>query len=87
MAIGDLSPGFTAGAFFCRARLFHWIADAVPLCRRKPATKGGKAVVPLLTHLRSEDIHSARPPQRLPSPGTAILAGAFLPAADSPEAA
>jgi hypothetical protein len=50
----------------------------VPLCCRKPATKDGKAVVPLPTHLRSEEIHSVRPPQRLPSPGTAFLAGAFF---------
>ena len=35
-----LGPGFTVGAFFCRARFFHWNAGAAPLCRRKPATKG-----------------------------------------------
>jgi hypothetical protein len=28
-----LGPGFTVGAFFCRARFFHWNAGAAPLCR------------------------------------------------------
>ena len=35
----ELSPGHVAGAFFCRG-LFYWNADVLPLCCRKPATKG-----------------------------------------------
>ena len=35
----ELSPGHVAGAFFYETRLFHWNADVVPLCCRKPAER------------------------------------------------
>jgi hypothetical protein len=75
-----LGPGFTVGAFFCRARFFHWNAGAAPLCRRKPATKGRRllcaaADASLLPYVHSVSLRA--PQGGFPSPGSA-LAGAFF---------
>jgi hypothetical protein len=48
------------------ARLFHWNADAVPLYRRKAATKGRRLLVPLLTHLPPRNHSVSLRVKRLP---------------------
>ena len=58
--------------FFCRARLFHWNADAVPPCRRKAATKGRRLLCAAADASLLYSTASASGWKRLPSPGWAL---------------
>jgi hypothetical protein len=72
---------------FCRARLFHWKADVVPLCCRILPRRGVGCCVPLLTHLPSY-VHSVSLGQSgFLAPAPPSRPGLFLAAADPTEAA
>ena len=77
LTVEELSPGHVCRGFF------HWNADVVPLCCRKPATKGRRLLCAATDASSLPSTASAFGSKRLPSPGTAISGrGYFLATAE-----